>query len=659
MKPLALFAGWILWLVCTVPASLRASVANPEIPDSLKRGACSVVRDYSVEFVQKSATGGEAQFRKTVTVLNAEGLEGATFIHVDGHFSKLKKFKGGISNSQGKQVVKLRRSDLKESTLSSGLTSDSHTYYYECPPYSYPFSVTYEWTCDYSNGMLVYPDFYPQISYNQSVQNASYRLSVPGNVDVIYRSNRIGKTPEVTRHGEYKTYAWTGISLTASHPAYNGDARSVVGYIESEPTVFECDGYEGRQDTWQNFGIWKNKLLQGRDNLPEDEKQKIIAMTRDASSPVEKIRILYDYLARNTRYVSIQLGIGGWQPIDAATVCRTKFGDCKGLTNYMKAMLAVAGIPSVYTCISVEEKRLCPHLPGVHQLDHAILCVPLPADTLWLECTNAYLPFGYVHSDIAGHDAMLVDDNGGRLVRLPDYPDSCHRQSFHTRMQLDIAGNILSVFNPLMKTDANGSEMIWKTPYSQYVKAEVSVGRTWVFGRNDGQAVATRLLAGAGYAYGNSNALPFEKHFYAGGANSLRGWQARAVGPGLSPMDNSFIIPNQTGDMKLEANVEYRFKMFWKLAGAVFIDAGNVWTLRDTGSPDNIPISKFTWKNFGESIAANWGAGIRLDLNFLLLRLDMGMRVHDPARAGNKWLGMSQWLRRGNYAVHFGVGYPF
>ena len=445
MKPLALFAGWILWLVCTVPAPLRASVANPEIPDSLKRGACSVVRDYSVEFVQKSATGGEAQFRKTVTVLNAEGLEGATFIHVDGHFSKLKKFKGGISNSQGKQVVKLRRSDLKESTLSSGLTSDSHTYYYECPPYSYPFSVTYEWTCDYSNGMLVYPDFYPQISYNQSVQNASYRLSVPGNVDVIYRSNRIGKTPEVTRHGEYKTYAWTGISLTASHPADNGDARSVVGYIESEPTVFECDGYEGRQDTWQNFGIWKNKLLQGRDNLPEDEKQKIIAMTRDAASPVEKIRILYDYLARNTRYVSIQLGIGGWQPIDAATVCRTKFGDCKGLTNYMKAMLAVAGIPSVYTCISVEEKRLCPHLPGVHQLDHAILCVPLPADTLWLECTNAYLPFGYVHSDIAGHDAMLVDDNGGRLVRLPDYPDSCHRQSFHTRMQLDAQGNMTGV----------------------------------------------------------------------------------------------------------------------------------------------------------------------------------------------------------------------
>lgn len=445
MKPFALLVGWLLGLVCVSAVPARAGDAGPEIPDSLKRGACSVVRDYSVEFVQKSATEGEAQFRKTVTVLNAEGLEGAVFIHVDGHFSKLKKFKGSISNSQGKQVVKLRQSDLKESTLSTGLASDSRTFYYECPPYAYPFSVTYEWTCNYSNGMLVYPGFYPQMSYNQSVQDASYRLSVPAGVDVIYRSNRIGQAPAVTAQGEYKTYAWSGIRLAATHPAYNGDVRSVIGYIESEPTAFECDGYEGRQDTWKNFGLWMNRLLQGRGTLPDGEKQKIIAMTRNAASPVEKARILYDYLARNTRYVSIQLGIGGWQPIDAATVCRTKFGDCKGLTNYMKAMLAVAGIPSVYTCISVDEERLCAHLPGVHQMDHAILCVPLSADTLWLECTNAYLPFGYVHSDIAGHDALLVDDDGGRLVRLPAYPDRCHRQSFHTRMQLDAQGGMKGV----------------------------------------------------------------------------------------------------------------------------------------------------------------------------------------------------------------------
>ena len=228
---------------------------------------------------------------------------------------------------------------------------------------------------------------------------------------------------------------------------------------------------------------------------------------------------------------------------------------------------------------------------------------------------------------------------------------------FYSRLQLDIAGNLLRAFNPLMRKDAEGAGMIWNTPYSQYVRAELTLGRTWVWGQNNGQSIATRLLAGAGYAYGNSSALPFEKHFYGGGANSLRGWQARTVGPGTSKMDDSFIIPNQTGDMKLEANIEYRFDMFWKVAGAVFIDAGNVWTLRHKDTPDDDP-AVFRWRNLGDSIAANWGTGLRLDFGFLLLRFDLGMKIHDPARE-QKWVNPGKWLKRDNFALHFGVGYPF
>lgn len=228
---------------------------------------------------------------------------------------------------------------------------------------------------------------------------------------------------------------------------------------------------------------------------------------------------------------------------------------------------------------------------------------------------------------------------------------------FYSRLQFDIAGNILRAFNPIMNKDENGSGMIWNTPYSQFVRGEITLGKTWVFGRNSNQSIATRLLAGAGYAYGNSSALPFEKHFYSGGANSLRGWQARTVGPGLSPRDTSFVIPNQTGDMKLEANIEYRFNMFWKVAGAVFIDAGNVWTL-NTDNSESGRESIFRWDTFGESIAANWGMGLRLDFGFLLLRVDMGMKVHDPSRE-KKWISPEKWIRRNNYALHFGVGYPF
>lgn len=259
----------------------------------------------------------------------------------------------------------------------------------------------------------------------------------------------------------------------------------------------------------------------------------------------------------------------------------------------------------------------------------------------------------------------------------------------YIRLQTDIAGNLLSAFKGLMEKDSNGAGIIWNTPYSQYVRGELTLGRTWRFGKKDGQAIATRFVAGAGYAYGNSEALPFEKHFYAGGANSLRGWQARSVGPGCAEKDGTFKIPNQTGDMKLEANVEYRFPLFWKFASAVFFDAGNVWTLRASEraassldyygghglspsekfdydimkDPDVAPRnkeSKFTWMNFGRSLAFNWGLGLRLDLDFLVLRVDWGMKLHDPARAeGEKWLNPKLWFNRDGYAIHFGVGYPF
>ena len=250
------------------------------------------------------------------------------------------------------------------------------------------------------------------------------------------------------------------------------------------------------------------------------------------------------------------------------------------------------------------------------------------------------------------------DLGSGLTLYYTTNAESIPKESFfYTRFQFDIAGNMLSLFNPLMKKDENGAGVIWNTPYSQFVRSEITLGKTWIFGRNSGQAVATRLLAGAGYAYGNSTALPFEKHFYAGGANSLRGWQARTVGPGISPMDNSFVIPNQTGDMRLEANIEYRFDMFWKVAGAVFADAGNIWMLKDDNTESGRE-SVIRWDTFGESIAANWGVGIRLNFGFLLLRVDMGMKVHDPVRE-NKWVGPDQWLKRDGYALHFGVGYPF
>ena len=250
------------------------------------------------------------------------------------------------------------------------------------------------------------------------------------------------------------------------------------------------------------------------------------------------------------------------------------------------------------------------------------------------------------------------DFGSGATLYYTTNPDNTPKvPHFYSRLQFDIAGNLLSAFKPLMEKNSNGQGMIWNTPFSQFVRGEITLSKTWFLGKKSKQSIATRLQAGAGYAYGNSTSLPFEKHFYAGGSNSLRGWQARTVGPGTSPRDTSFVIPNQTGDMKLEANIEYRFDLFWKLAGALFIDAGNVWTLKADDTEEGQQ-SLFSWKDFGSSIAANWGAGIRLDFGFLLLRVDMGLKVHDPARQ-QRWVNPGEWFKGDNYALHFGVGYPF
>lgn len=249
---------------------------------------------------------------------------------------------------------------------------------------------------------------------------------------------------------------------------------------------------------------------------------------------------------------------------------------------------------------------------------------------------------------------------GGQLYYTTN-SDVIPKSSYqYASLEFDSSGNLLSAFKPLMKKDESGAGLVYDTPFSQYVRLQITLGKTWVFGRNDNHSIATRLLAGGGYAYGNSKALPFEKHFYAGGANSLRGWQSRTVGPGLSARDTSFVIPNQTGDVKFEANVEYRFDMFWKVEGAAFIDAGNIWTLKETNSADPLKPSRLTGKNFLKGIALNWGIGLRLDLDFILLRLDMGIRTHDPSRdEGARWLKPREWFDRNGYAIHFGVGYPF
>lgn len=240
----------------------------------------------------------------------------------------------------------------------------------------------------------------------------------------------------------------------------------------------------------------------------------------------------------------------------------------------------------------------------------------------------------------------------GMLYYTTDASAIPSRPYHYARLSVDLSGNVLSLFNSLMPVDNYGQHLIWNTPYAQYVRGELQLGKTFRFGWKDRHSLATRFLIGVGYGYGNSYAQPMDKMFYCGGSTSMRGWQARTLGPGTDQsLQDFFIIPTQIGESKIEANIEYRFPIAWKFEGALFTDAGNIW---EFGSAETSGI--FTW----DSIALNWGLGLRLNMDFILLRLDAGFRVYDPGRnEGERWLQPRQWFQSNGMAIHFGVGYPF
>ena len=260
---------------------------------------------------------------------------------------------------------------------------------------------------------------------------------------------------------------------------------------------------------------------------------------------------------------------------------------------------------------------------------------------------NPYMASSYISHMDAGVGGTIINSSYDELIP---------KGSYHSeRISFDLSGNLLSALNKVLPVDELGQRTIFGSPYAQYVRAEINLARGISWGKNDGQTLALRLLTGVGFAYGNSTSMPYEKQFYSGGANSLRGWQARSVGPGFSQDYKLFAIPNQTGDIKLEANLEYRLKMFWKLEGALFADAGNVWNIYA-----DYQEQVFHFNDFYKAIAADWGAGLRVNLDYILLRFDAGFQIHNPSRPeGERWISPKDYFNTKAFAIHFGVGYPF
>ena len=195
----------------------------------------------------------------------------------------------------------------------------------------------------------------------------------------------------------------------------------------------------------------------------------------------------------------------------------------------------------------------------------------------------------------------------------------------------------------------------FNTRFAQYVKGDFEYSRSFIIDKFN--SIVGRTFFGIGIPFGNFDVLPFEKKYFSGGANGIRAWPVRSLGPGTYNASSKEEYSNQTADIKLEANLEYRFKLIAFIEGALFIDAGNIWAINEK---DNRPGAQFKYNSFYKQLALGTGTGLRFDMSYFILRLDLGMKLRDPSvQNNNGWIIGSRKLTSNDFNFTFAIGYPF
>lgn len=420
---------------------------------SLLMAQHSLVMDESTS-IESSLTEASWRCMRRVMISDEKGTESAFWSCVADRNTKLKSFVATYRDAHGKVLKKLKKNDLRMTEFSRDLGTENCTYFVDYTPVVFPFDVTFEWEMENKGAVIAYPAFCPMTDYDLPVRHASYQIHcLPDNpcrymashCDSLLAAKSGAKEGSLTivkqQDGTIKAEFFNLKPLKKEEWGLPLVERLPI--VRFAPNQFEYLETYGRLDTWLNFGKWQYGLIKNRDELPEPIKAKVHELTGHCATKMEKIAQLYQYLYANTRYVSIQLGIGGYQPFTAQEVAAKGFGDCKGLSNYMIALLKEAGIPAFYAAISTEYADLLKDFPNMNQLNHAIVGVPMDKDTLWLECTNARYPLGYVHEGIAGHQAVVISAEGGKVVRLPKYKDTDNQQMSQCHIALHEDGSAM------------------------------------------------------------------------------------------------------------------------------------------------------------------------------------------------------------------------
>lgn len=417
-----------------------------KIPADLLKNATMVVRNEEQVFNVKSESNASYSYKTAVTILSENAESSAVMSEYYDKFSNIYNLRATMYDAKGLKIKSYKNSDFKDQSITNDGTmyDDNRMKRLVFLNATYPFTVEYSYDKDY-NGYLTFPSWYPVGSYDCAVEKSSYMLQMPKDLTFKYIKSEGLKTDSTLVNNKV-TYKWScqNVQSFEYEPMSTG-LTTVTPWVLSSPNKFEYDNTKGDIESWKNLGSWIYQLSSNVQLLPENTKATVQTLIAGVKIDKEKIAILYKYLQSNTRYVGIQLGIGGFKPIAAEKVAAVNYGDCKALSNYMKTLLSEAGIKSNLVVLGSGLPSLNSKYASIGQANHMILCIPTAKDTTWLECTSQYKPAGFVGNDNASRMVLMVTEDGGKLIKTPVYKPEDNFQNSTTSVALsaDGAANIM------------------------------------------------------------------------------------------------------------------------------------------------------------------------------------------------------------------------
>ncbi|MCW0481119.1 DUF3857 domain-containing transglutaminase family protein [Gaoshiqia sediminis] len=437
------FLQLLIGLLASIPGIAQRNFDYSLVPDSLKKDANAVVRSYSTIYNRLSVEEYTLTVNYVATILNEKGSSAAELLINYDNNSEVADLQGAIYDEKGIYVKSIKKKNFNDYAFNNSFTlySDNRVKQYSPSATSYPYTVAYTYSIEYKS-TVGFPIWFPQMGFGVSAEEAELVINTPEILGLNHMPLNYPFRFEETTSGTSKHFKWTATALKAiTYEPGLPDHLDIFPSVLLSPNDIAYEGTTGNFTSWEDYGKWVYSLIDKRDGLPAETLAEIKLLTGPIADAKEKAEALYKYMQQKTRYVNIALGIGGFQPMAATEVHQKGYGDCKALSNYMKALLNGIGIEAYYTEIGsgAYRKIKFPEFPSVNQTNHVILCMPNGKDTIWLECTNQNLPFGYIGANNSDRYSLLVTPNGGKLARTPTY--ETRKNTRNSNIQVSLFGN--------------------------------------------------------------------------------------------------------------------------------------------------------------------------------------------------------------------------